>query len=241
MGLAMIALWLCIPHGCPWARKLERGFHRLILAGHGIEVRVHGKPSGPAGTLFVANHVSWIDIPLLAALLDAAFVAKDDVARWPVLGALARRCGTLFVARDRPRLADTQWRSITRELATERGVILFPEGTTSNGDGLLPFRTSLFAAARMPSSVIQPVAIVYCRRDGTPLSTAERRAIAWLDNDALLPHAFALARRSGFAVDVYFETPVVTSNRKLLAELCRQKILARLGPDDQAAMLNRVA
>ena len=239
LAVALVPAWLALPRGRRASRRVEQWFHRLIVGGHGLQVRLHGVPQHQAGTLFIANHVSWIDIPVLASVLDAAFVAKDDVAGWPVIGALARRQGTIFIARDRPREAAAQQRELARRLARQ-GVIMFPEGTTSIGSGLLPFRSSLFAAAA-GARAVQPVALVYGHRDGTPMTNRQRRAIAWLDDDALLPHAMQLATLDGLCVDIYFEEPLVIADRKLLAQTCRQRILDRLAGDDQAAALNRVA
>lgn len=238
-GLTLVPLWLAVPSGSPVARRLARRFHRAVAEGHGLSIRVHGQPCAWQRVLFVANHVSWIDIPVLASLLDAAFVAKNDVGGWPVIGALARRAGTIFIARERPRGAGEQQRELAHRLIDD-GVILFPEGTTSDGSGLLPFRTSLFAAAS-DAAMIQPVTLVYGRSDCNPLTMNERRLIAWLDDDALLPHAMRLARASGLCVDVYFEQPVPVTDRKILAQSCRRSILDRLLGEDQAATLNRVA
>ena len=239
-AIALVPAWLALPTGSHALRRVERWFHRLIVRGNGLQVRLHGVPRHQAGTLFIANHVSWIDIPVLASVVDAAFVAKDDVAGWPVIGALARRQGTIFIARDRPREAAAQQRELARRLA-RHGVILFPEGTTSLGSGLLPFRTSLFAAAA-GARAVQPVALVYGRRDGAPMTERQRRAIAWLDDDALLPHAMRLAMLGGLCVDIHFEEPLDIADRKLLAQTCRQRILDRLaGGGSQAAALNRVA
>lgn len=234
--LALAVPWACLPRGVPARRRLAVLGWALVLRGFGIGVRVSGARATGAA-LFVANHVSWTDIAVLGHLLDAGFVAKAEVARWPLLGALARRYGCLFVDRTARAQAGRQALAIERQLSAERSVILFPEGTTGEGDTVLPFRSSLFAGH---GGRAQPVTIRYLRRDGSPLVKAERRAVAWLADDALLPHALALAASGGLLAEVTFEQPVSAECRKDMAQRCRDAIAARLG-DGQAATLNRAA
>jgi 1-acyl-sn-glycerol-3-phosphate acyltransferase len=211
----------------------------VLLRGFGIRVRRHGTPSAPAAALIAANHVSWIDVAVLGRLLDAGFVAKAEVGAWPVIGSLARRYGCLFIDRNR-RGAVQDFTARMQAHPACAGLILFPEGTTGDGSGLLPFRSSLFAAAHPRWPAVQPVTIAYRRRDGSPLSPAERRRVAWIDDDALLPHAFALAASGGVIAEVWFEAPIPATDRKAAAESCRSAIAARLG-EDQAAALKRAA
>lgn len=227
---AMIPSWLLKPGSSPAARAQARRFHRLLVKGFGLHIVVHGTPAPPAGTLFIANHISWIDIPLLGSLLDSAFVAKAEVSHWPGLGTLASRAGTLFVERGQRHASNGQSQAMRTHLGQGKGLILFPEGTTSGGRDVLPFRTSLFVAADSAAHV-QPVAIVYKNRHGQRLSATDQRAIAWLDDDALLPHAMQLARLKGITAHVYFEPVCETADfadRKLLAQTCRAQILNRI-------------
>ena len=135
--------------------------------------------------------------------------------------------------------------ALDSRLAASRRIILFPEGTTSDGTGVRPFRSSLLAAAgRGDWPCVQPVTIRYRTRDGMPLTRSGRRGIAWLDEDELLPHAFGLAARGGVLAEIIFEKPVASGCRKELAELCRTAIAARLAEPDgdaQAATLKRAA
>lgn len=240
LGLAGAALlappWLLLPPRSASAKRLERRFHRLIAGGFGLKPRVHGAPAG-GGTLFVANHISWSDIVSLAAVIDADFVAKADVAGYPGLGALAARTGTIFVERERRTQAATQMAAIRHRLTSGRRVVLFPEGTTSDGRGVLPFRSSLFAAADAARAV-QPVTIAYTARDGSRIPAHMLDAIAWIGAEALLPNAAALARiRAGIAI--HFHDPVSAadfSTRKALADHCRDVVATAY-----AAALNRSA
>ncbi|MBW8753146.1 MAG: 1-acyl-sn-glycerol-3-phosphate acyltransferase [Sphingomonadales bacterium] len=237
--LAAAMLWLCLPTGWALRRKAAAAGWAVLLRGFGIRLRCHGAPPEPSGALVAANHVSWTDIAVLGRLLDAGFIAKAEVAAWPVIGLLARRYGCLFIDRNR-RGAVRDFTARMRAHPARAGLILFPEGTTGDGNGLLPFRSSLFAAAGARWPAVQPVTITYRRRDGSPLSPAERRRVAWIDDDALLPHAFALAASGGVIAEVWFETPIPATDRKAAAESCRSAIAARLG-QDQAAALKRAA
>jgi 1-acyl-sn-glycerol-3-phosphate acyltransferase len=240
--LVLALVWARVPAHSRMRRALPVAGWRLLLAGFGIRVRCHGAPADPAGALILANHVSWTDIVVLGRLLDAGFIAKAEVASWPILGALARHYGCLFITRER--------RTATHALVTEmnaypagRGLVLFAEGTTGLGDVVLPFHSGLFVTgARWP--IVQPVTIVYRRADGSALSAQMQRRVAWIGDDALLPHALALAASDRMVVDVWFEPSFAPENRKHAALVSRRLIvdrLAALAIADQAAALKRAA
>lgn len=243
--LSMACPWACLPRGSKARRMLAVLGWSVLLAGFGIRIRCRGEPSKEGGSLFVANHVSWVDIAVLARLLDAGFVAKAEIGRWPVIGALARGYGCLFVERGIRAGVRHQAYALDSHLSASRSIVLFPEGTTSDGKAVHPFRSSLLAAAGQGGwPCVQPVTIRYRRRDGMPLDDRQRRGVAWLDEDELLPHAFALAGKGGVLVEIIFEEPVSASDRKALAGLCHASIASRLAePEslDQAATLKRAA
>jgi len=215
---------------------------RVLLAGFGIHLRVHGAAVQP-GALLAANHISWIDIAALARLTDCGFVAKAEVGRWPIIGTLARRQGCLFVDRGR-RSAIRATLGSMQGYRARANLTLFPEGTSGDGDRVLPFRSSLFAAVEGGFSCVQPVTLCYRRRDGSPLLTAERLRVAWVGEEALLPHALNLAASGGALLDLWFDEPVEGMDRKALAEACHARIAARLAQlqnGDQPAALKRAA
>lgn len=237
--LVLAMLWLMLAAGVPWRGRMAWLAWRVLLAGFGLRLHVAGRPEARA--LFVANHVSWSDIPVLALLTGGGFVAKSEVAAWPVIGPLARRLDCVFVDRDRRMAVAGQADAVHGGLSGGAGLVLFPEGTTSDGASMLPFRSSLFAVVGKAAGMqVQPVGIAYRAPDGSPLSAAGRRAVAWLGDDALLPHALALARRGGAVVDVWFGPPLTVSCRKQAAEACRRAILGWLA-ECQAAELKRAA
>jgi 1-acyl-sn-glycerol-3-phosphate acyltransferase len=235
LGLAMI--WL-LRRGPPRREgRMAKAGLAVLFWGFGLQVRRHGVPLAPEATLYAANHVSWTDIPVLAWLLDAGFIAKAEVAGWPLIGALAARHGTLFIDRERRGEVRAQAAAVEDRLAAASGLVLFPEGTTSDGSDQLPFRSSLFAQAAARGSRVQPITIRASRRDGRPFTPEQRRVYAWIDDDGLLPHALALAASGGACIDVWFETPITSSDRKALARASRAAIAARL-TGHQAAALN---
>jgi len=232
-GLAVMAfVWLCIPKHKAVASLVERAGWSWLLRTLRIETRVIGgegvAETLPVNALIIANHVSWTDIPVLAKVLNASFVAKSEVAGWPVLGWLARRHGCRFVDRKSRISAHDFAVSMSGNGCGERRLVLFAEGTTSDGAEVLPFRSSLLAATANRGDPVQPVTLVYRKPDGSALTPPERRRAAWLDDDALLPHFFDLAGLGGLHVEVWIESPVAASDRKELARLCHHAISERV-------------
>ncbi len=221
-ALLRIPFWLIVADNR--RRRHEQTFFATISEGFGITVSLHGAPSTTPGTLFIMNHISWADIPVIMSILDADFVAKADMLGWPVIGALARRFNPVFVARSERHRSHTQADAIRARLISGRSVMLCPEGTTSDGASILPFRTSLFAAADA-AAVIQPVILSYLMPNGAALSPDRRREVAWIDDDDLLSGAGRLAKSKTLA-RVDFLPPVkAMDDRKALAENIRREML----------------
>ena len=232
--LALAHAFLVIPRRWSLRRWSDIRAWNCLLWGFGIRVRQHGVPLAGAGVLYVSNHVSWTDIAVLGGLVDAGFVAKAEVGGWPVIGPLTRSYECLLVERERRGSVREQAGAVGAHLARKRGLILFPEGTTGEGGSVLPFRSSLFgmvAGTGAGAARVQPVTIRYGHADGAPLVGAERRAVAWIGDDELLPHAKMLVARGGLWVDVWFEEELAAdhfANRKALAKACEGVIAARL-------------
>ena len=168
----------------------------------GLRIEVNGRLARDAPVLVLANHVSWLDISVIGSLGPLSFVAKSEVERWPVVGLFARLQRTVFI--DRARRAHTAEvnATVARRLAGGDIIVLFPEGTSSDGNRVLPFRSSLVGAARAALSAsgagtiqLQPLAITYTRRNGLPLTRRDRPEIAWYGDMDLAPHLAALIRR----------------------------------------------
>ena len=224
-------LILCLPLHYGW-KLLGRAspWPRLYLAwvgrSAGMKVRVLGTPL-PSHVLFVANHLSWLDILLVAGASGSAFVSKDEVATYPVIGWLARLNNTVFVARTERGAVRSQADSLRAALAGGQPVTLFPEGTTDGGPDLLPFRASLLASLfpPLPGVKVQPVAIDY---------GAAAHDIAWVGEEGALANARRILSRPGTTpVAIHFLAPIdpaEAGDRKALAVAARGEIHAALDP-----------
>nr|WP_299595176.1 lysophospholipid acyltransferase family protein [Sphingomonas bacterium] len=204
-----------------------QGFLGAAARAFGARVTIVGRPI-PRGVLFVANHLSWMDILVLGGATGTAFVSKESVSRWPLVGWLARIGGTIFVRRESRTAARGQADALADALRTGRPAAFFPEGTTGNGVVLAPFRASLFAsvAPPPPGIAVQPVAIDY---------GAAARQIAWIDGESTLANARRLIARPGpLAVTLRFLDPIdpaQRADRKSIARAAEAAIAAALPRD----------
>lgn len=212
-------------------RRLVRLWHRGCCRIAGLRVRVRGAPVASDPALFVANHVSYLDIVVLGSLVDAGFVAKAEVAAWPLIGLLARIGRTVFVQRRAAHCAP-QRNALADRLGAGDSLILFAEGTSSDGGRVLPFKSSLFAAVEQspsdPAVRVQPVTIAYVRlRGGLPIDYALRPLYAWYGDMALAPHLWAVLGLPGAVIEVRFHPPLVAAEfgcRKALARHAERQV-----------------
>jgi 1-acyl-sn-glycerol-3-phosphate acyltransferase len=207
---------------------LPRVLYRGTLAIFGMKVRVHGQIAQTASTLFMANHSSYLDVPVLGAYLPAFFVAKADVAHWPIFGPLTRLYRTVFVERNASRAA-VQRDNIRPMLEKGYNLVIFPEGTSTDGQRTLPFKSSLFSLAEgeIPGGgfvTVQPVSVVCTRLGGVPIGRSGRPAYAWFGDMDFIPHFWKAIQLGGFTVDVILHKP-------LTVETCgdRKKLAAATG------------
>lgn len=217
---------------CRWPlrKRLPQWYHRRTCRLLGIEIERLGQPSRRHPTLYAANHVSYLDIEVLGALLRTSFVAKAEVARWPFFAWLARLQETVFVER-RGRHAARHRDEMTRRLEAGDDLVLFAEGTSGDGNGVLSFKSALFSVAeRRPAGnalTVQPVSIAYTRLDGLPLGRYLRPFFAWYGDMELgshLWHAISLGR---VTVVVEFHEPVTLdqfASRKALSDYCYEVV-----------------
>ena len=218
--------WRLLGRRSPW----PRAFLAWVGRTAGMRLRVIGRPLR-SHVLIVANHVSWLDIMLIAHATGAAFVSKDDVARWPVIGWLASLNNTVFVARSERKAVRGQADQLRDALLRDQPVALFPEGTTGDGRTLLPFRASLLAsvAPPPPGVRVQPVAIDY---------GAAADEIAWIGEETAGANAKrVMSRRGTVAVTLTFLDPLdpaALPDRKALAEAARSRIAAALAASGAA-------
>jgi 1-acyl-sn-glycerol-3-phosphate acyltransferase len=214
----------------PLAAEFPRLYHRLCCRILGFRIVTSGAPSARRPTLFVANHVSYTDITILGALIRGSFVAKSEVARWPLFGVLAKLQRTVFIERRMHRTA-AQRGALASRLAAGDGLILFPEGTSGDGNRVLPFKSALFSAAESAAGdvpvMVQPVSIAYVRLNGVPMGRLYRPFFAWYGDMEMAPHLWTLLGFGIVTVSVAFHEPVLASafpSRKALAAHCRSVI-----------------
>jgi 1-acyl-sn-glycerol-3-phosphate acyltransferase len=222
----MPAQALLIAINSPLAAALPRAYHRMCWRILGFRVEVKGAIGERHPTLFIVNHVSYLDITILGGLIKGSFIAKAEVSRWPLFGTLARLQRTVFVDRRAPK-AKAQGSRIALRLAAGDDLVLFPEGTSGDGMRVLPFKSALFGVAEMMPGdrpiVLQPVSIAYTKLNGLPMGRFYRPWIAWYGDMEMAPHLWALLGLGVITVSVEFHPPVTAAaSRKALSEACHR-------------------
>jgi 1-acyl-sn-glycerol-3-phosphate acyltransferase len=229
VGLLIQAVMLMLPGRgkVVFARIYWAQMCRLL----GLRVRVIGarlprRTASGRPILYVSNHSSWLDILVLGARLEACFIAKQEVAGWPLFGWVARLGRTVYVRRRRTSI--TRERDDMRErLASGDNLILFPEGTTSDGSRVLPFRSAFLSIAELPvtadgkPALIQPVSVVYDRLGYLPAGRNTRSLFAWYGDMGMASHYWRLAQHRGLRATVLLHAPLDPANypsRKALAQ-----------------------
>jgi 1-acyl-sn-glycerol-3-phosphate acyltransferase len=212
------------------ARRLPYVYHRLVCRIFGIDLDIRGTISSHRPTLFVANHISYLDIEALSAAVPTCFVAKSEIAGWPLFGWLAKLQRTVFVNRRATGVAGER-DHLAQRLDEGENVVLFAEGTSSDGNRLRPFKSALFSAADRTVHgtplVVQPVSIAYTRLDGLPIGRQWRPFFAWYGDMNLAPHLWAAIGIGRLTVTVEFHAPVTYAqfgSRKALASHCQATI-----------------
>ncbi|MGE0717523.1 MAG: lysophospholipid acyltransferase family protein [Alphaproteobacteria bacterium] len=235
------------------ATALPLAYHRACLWVLGMNVERRGAIATDRPTLFVVNHCSYLDITVLGSLIGGSFIAKAEVAGWPFFGWLAKLQRTVFVERQKRTAAAGQRDEIAGRLEAGDDLILFPEGTSSDGNRILPFKTALFSVAERQVKdrplVVQPVTLAYVRLDGIPLGHGLRPFFAWYGDMDLAGHIWKAAGLGDCTVSVEFHRPVTLAefrSRKDMARHCQRTIeegmaraLAGRWPDEPAAEAGR--
>ena len=201
--------------------RLAQRWHRQLLRLLGMRLTVIGSPCmGPH--LTVANHISWLDISVIYACEPLRFVSKSEVGRWPVAGWMADAAGTFYIERGRGGSAELATR-LTAALRASQTLALFPEGTTSDGGGVLKFHARLFAAAIDSGAPVQPVLLRYGPDD------TSRRLAPFVGNDDLISHLLRLLRAPRLQVEAFYLEPIDPAghSRDSLAEAARRAIVER--------------
>lgn len=221
--------WAAVRLDRPLAGRIPMWWHRIALALLRVRVLERGRPAEARPLLILSNHVSWLDISVIGSRMPLSFIAKAEVAGWPVFGLFAKLQRTVFV--DRARRADTG--RVTSAIAVRLGrgdpMVLFPEGTSTNGSEVLPFRSALVGAARQAltdgqavagdqsgtgtggagqRAMVQPLSIAYTRLAGLPMGRIKRPHVAWYGDMDLAPHLLALMAGPPVDVELSWGEPI---------------------------------
>jgi 1-acyl-sn-glycerol-3-phosphate acyltransferase len=239
--LAFVGVWLVARFVAPWVgsdrrRRLAMRMSDGLLRTIGICLDVRGEiPRRPL--LIVANHVSWLDVQLLSAIVPARFVAKAETRRWPVCGAIAAGFDTFFLERGSLRDAARVKARVASALAAGQSVAVFPEGTTTDGRTLGRFYAALFQAAVDAGVPVQPVAIRYPRADDSP-----NPAAAFVDDMSVVDSLLHIAREPALAARLTFVPALAAEglSRRTLAAAARRWIADALDLPGIAASSEQV-
>jgi lyso-ornithine lipid O-acyltransferase len=250
-GLTLISVpiqYFSIRFGWRLQKTYPHAYHRFLCRMFGIRLIVVGKPIRDRGVLMVANHSGYFDILIMSATTHVSFVAKSDVASWPLFGLMAKLQRSIFVERSR-RHQVAQARNLVRDrLKAGDTLVLFPEGTSTDGNRVIPFKSALMGAVESELGVgpdgkvryvpVQPVSISYVACHGIPLGRENRPLFAWYGDMDLLPHVWEALKSGPLDVIVEFHEPISVApgrGRKQIAvmaeAMCREGQVRALSGD----------
>ena len=204
-------------------------YHKICLRIFGIKIKTFGKVSINFPILLISNHASYLDIIILGSLFKTSFIAKKEISKWPLLGILAKLQNTIFIDR-RVSSLKNQENQIIKHLNEKKNLVIFPEGTSSDGNRVLPFKSSLFNIfeKNLNSKIlVQTITIVYKKINGIPMNRIERKNITWHSNMDLIPNIFNVLKKLSIEVEIIFNDEFLPSkeyDRKKLALHCWEKI-----------------
>ncbi|KIZ35288.1 lysophospholipid acyltransferase family protein, partial [Rhodopseudomonas palustris] len=218
---------VCLAFGLQLQRTIPHLYHRALCALIGVRIRQVGqRRRGPM--LILSNHVSWLDICVISALTPVVFIAKSEVARWPVFGWLARLQRTVFIDRQARHRTGAATQEIGDRLLDGDAVVLFAEGTSSDGTRVLPFRSALIgavhhalgASTQQQAIAVQPMSVAYTGLGGLPIGRELRERVAWYGDADLMPHLLGILSAGAIDVTISWGDAVATeisADRKQIA------------------------
>jgi len=220
--------------GSRFARTFPHWYHRQVCRIVGIRLNVDGDVAEAQGVLIVSNHVSWLDITVLSAMAPVSFVAKQEVSTWPFVKWLAKLQRSVFVDRERRSEVGSKANEILERLEGGDHVVFFAEGTSSDGNTVVPFRSALFAAVKPPGETpmgsnvsVQTLALTYTRLHGLPLGRRGRPQVAWYGDMDMASHAWKLLGLGPLDANIRIGPPVPLddfADRKALARYTETKV-----------------
>lgn len=228
---------------------LPRLFHKTCCWLFGLKVQVLGHPLAQQPTLLVSNHISWMDIIAAGSAANVLFVAKSEIAKWPLIGFLASLQNTIFVDRNRKKDTKRTSAEMASGLAEGGAVLLFAEGGSHSGTHVLPFRSALIGAAQLAMAkagannvAVQPLTIAYTRVQGLPIGRTERGQIAWSKSKSLWANVLHILGGSKKTVTLAFGAPIMLKSdddRKKITRQCEHQVrqtLVRLNRGEQVPL-----
>jgi len=242
--VAIVHLWISIlglPNRWKILSRLNRNYTLLLRLILNIKVTIAGDEGQleRGGYVIIANHVSYVDGIVLGSIFPIVFVSKREVKKWPIVGQWNVLCGTIFINRQRKNEVGALVREMTRKLRQEANILLFPEGTSTNGEKMLPFQTVPLAAPLRSRSIIVPVNLAYKTIDEQPVTAANRDFVYWYGDMDFVTHFWDLLGRRGVEVLVTLQPKIEcfryadnSAGRKKLAEDCYNRVLGRVTGKD---------
>jgi 1-acyl-sn-glycerol-3-phosphate acyltransferase len=237
--VATVHLWISIlrlPNRWKIVSRINRNFTLLLRHILGIKVTVTGDEGQleRGGYVIIANHTGYVDGIVLGGIFPILFVSKREVKHWPIIGQWNVLCGSIFINRQRKDLVGSLVHEMTRKLKQEANILLFPEGTSTNGEKMLPFQTVPLAAPLRSRSIIVPVTITYKSIDDQPVGMLNRDLIYWYGDMDFVSHFWRLLALRSIEVLVTIQPKVEcfrykddSAGRKRLAEDCYERVLGR--------------
>ena len=221
--------WLLDKLRLPGWGFIATHYYRVLRRLLRINIRIVGEPVRDRATLFVSNHVSWVDIVVIGSIMPVAFVAKREVASWPLIGVTAKIQRTVFVDRKRRQRTGEAIAGMINRLASGVPVVLFAEGTSSDGNRVLPFRSALVGVVNDAAAdagfagkfVIQPMSIGYTGQHGMPMGRQHRPLVAWYGDLEFMPHIKDFIARGAVDAVVSYGEPTLakaTTDRKIMTK-----------------------
>jgi 1-acyl-sn-glycerol-3-phosphate acyltransferase len=237
VSLVLIPLqWIAIRLKLPIRKKLPQIWHSIATRLVGIKIRQIGRPAADRPLLITANHASWVDITVVGSLTPLSFIAKSEVSGWPVFGLFAKLQRTVFVNRTRRTETGQVADVIAGRMAAGDAMVLFAEGTSNDGNCVLPFRSALLGAATRAlgdgeaSPVwVQPLSVAYQGFYGLPMGRAHRPHVAWYGDMELAGHLWGIFTRGALDVVVRWGEPVLvdrSTDRKALTRRLEAEVRA---------------
>jgi len=219
--------WLLGQLGSTHANAVSKFYLWSVCKILGVKIIVEGALE-KTPSLIIANHVSWLDIPVIGAIWPVFFVAKKEVGTWPMISSLAKMQNTIFVDRNRRQSVLVSRNEIRHRIMRGDTVVLFPEGTSNNGREVLPFKSTFFSVVENTALPAVPITLVYESQQGLPMMRRQRPSVAWVGDTEMLPHLWNLFKAGPITVRIIVHAPCVPENRKVMSSKAHSMIKTTL-------------